>query len=122
MIKLTVAQVLQAAPALQALIKQPHRGDVAFRIRRMVLKLQPEVANAEAARDSLFTDENSELLTDDPKGPRKILPGFVKAFTEDALFSEQIEVDAIPLTPNDLKDASISPEHLMCLGPLLVEE
>jgi hypothetical protein len=119
MIKLTVGQLVQCIPVLQALGAQSHKGRVAFRIRKMILTLQPLAEIAIASISSLFTDENSDLL---PNGLRQSKPEFTASILADPLYAEEVEANVEPLSCADLADATISPEQIGLLGPLLKEE
>jgi len=119
MITLTVLQVLQSAPAIQALAVQPHKGRVAFRIRRLVQALQPLIQTASASQESLFTAANSVVLAN---GRRQIRPECTSEYLKDPLFAETVEVNVEPLSQGDLEDAMISPEQLDALGPLLEDK
>ncbi len=116
--KLTVAQLITADPALACLATQPHKGRVAFRIRRVITAFQPAIVAAMASRNSLLTEENS----DEVKGVRQIRPEHIAGFIADPLFAELVELPIEPLTAADLEDAVISPAHLDALGPLLKED
>ena len=73
------------------------------------------VTAATAAKDALFTPENSDPLGNG----RSLKPECTAAFFADPLFSASVEVDITPLTPSDLMDALISPAQIDALGPLV---
>jgi hypothetical protein len=115
MITLTVLQLLNAVDTMQHLLSQQHKGKSAFAIRRLWRSIYPDVQTACAARDTLFTDENS---IGNGSG-RKLRPELLGAFIRDPLFSTVISIDCDPLTAEDLTEATISPVQLDMLGPLI---
>ena len=117
--RITIKQLLNCVPALNALVSQPHRGEVAFRVRRLAQKVNDELPAANAARDGLFTAENS---TQDETGARTLKPEYVLDFSSSPLFDEVIDIDAKPLTAVDLADAMITPLQIDQLGPLVASE
>jgi hypothetical protein len=118
MIRITVLQLLNAAPVLQLLSQQTHKGEVSFVMRRIAQKAQPEITNACAARDSLQDEFNSVPVDG---GTRAFKPDFIAQLILDPLFSTIVEIDCAPLTPEMLASATISPAHLDALGPFLKE-
>ncbi|HEY4340280.1 MAG TPA: hypothetical protein VGM97_10080 [Steroidobacteraceae bacterium] len=116
MINVTVLQLLQIGPALQSLATQPHKGRVAFRIRKLIMAVQPKLAAASAARDTLFTEENSIPAGN---GARQLKPECVTEVLNDPLFRDMVSLDADLLSMADLEDALISVEHIDALAPLM---
>lgn len=115
---ITVLQLLTAVPSLRDLAAQPHKGLVAFKIRRLLNILQPDIAAATHAKDILFTETNSVPLG----SGRELRPECVASVLADPLFGTPLEVQVVPLRPEDLMNATISPASLEALGPLFCDE
>lgn len=116
MIKLTVLQLIECVPGLEALAAQTHRGEISFRIRRIVQKVNIELPAAAAARNALITDENSVV---DEKGTRSVRPECYPEFLADPLFIQVITLDADPLKISDLEASVITPGQIDQLWPLI---
>jgi hypothetical protein len=119
MLKLTTMQLINAGPVMRQLVRQKTTGLAALRIMRLVAKLNPELRAAEEARNTLATPENSVEIEG---GLRQIRPACLAAFLASPLFTENLDIDALPLRPADIAEAHLSVEDLELLGPLFVDD
>jgi len=147
MIKITVAELLEAAPVLQSLnqARLPARG--AYRATRLMSALGTELKTASESRNKLFLEYGQErrrcvscgeIFAVDvetcpkcqaPKGPdeqslvRDVKPERMEAFLAELkpLLETVIEIAAEPLPLSSIEALEWTPAEMRCLAPFLVE-
>lgn len=120
-ITVTVLQLLNAAPVVRSLASPAQKlfGSASLNVRRLAAKLAPEIQAASAARDTLFTEENS---FSNSTGARQIRPECVSSYFASDLFVQEITVDVRPLGPDDISRALISADEIDMLGPFFEDK
>lgn len=120
-VKLTVAQLiaLGQSDTFAKLSNQDFPAVTAFRIKRLIDAVTPEITRATKARLDLFTDKNSDLKE---SGVRIIKADKMEEFLKQQtpLMAEVVTITAAPLSmENDLTGAKFSARDIEALGPLL---
>jgi hypothetical protein len=122
--KITARQILGLGRSgvMQYLGAQRVPAETAFRLRRLRRLLNPEFIDLNAARDQLFTTENSSENPAVP-GQRILNPECTEAFrAEEALLLDRIiEIAAEPFGPSAFRGVQISEADLEALGPFIDE-
>lgn len=113
-------QLVEAESALHKLMNTPLPAAVAFRLKRVVRVVQPELQAYEEQRLKLV-HEFGEKGED---GRTIVTPANMPAFTEqiEALFNVDIEVNFKPLPIADLGDTAVTAADLLALDWLFVDE
>ncbi len=113
-------QLIEAESALHKLMNTPLPAAVAFRLKRVVRVVQPELQAYEEQRLKLVY----ELGEKDEKGQTIVTPENLPAFTEqiEALFNEEVELNYKPLPIKDLGDTAVTTADLLLLDWLFVDE
>ena len=120
-VSLTVGQVLHLGEegALGKLAQQDFPVATAFRIRRMIDIIRPEMDRAIKARAGIWTDKNSTLQAD---GSRIAKPESLAALNAEwgKLSVESITLQIAPIDlEGDLPGVKLSALDIEALGPLL---
>lgn len=127
--KLTNAEAYAALEAVAPLLPKEGMGArAAYKVHRLAAALQAAIKPAEDVRGKVLTeyvikdDEGKPLPVTDASG--RVLEGQVRLTAEGGkqlseLFAIEIEVDAEPLTLDELEPAKPSPQTIGGLGPFV---
>lgn len=126
MIKVTIEEILNAVPALRVLKEQNFDGMTAFKIARMLREVNKEVELFEQERYKLIEkfcirNENGNIIEDN--GEVKIDPEHVEDFNNEIreMLSNEVEINAVPLSLNTLENLTITPEQAFSLEKFFEE-
>lgn len=127
--KLTNAEAYAAFEAIQPIMATEMGARTAWKVHRLASALQAAIAPAEEVRAKVLAthvlkdDDGKPLPVKDATG--NVLEGQVRLTKEGGdelaeLFAIEIEVDADPLTLDELEPVKASPQTIGGLGPFVV--
>ena len=123
--KVTLRNIYGASGILGLLVEQQLPIRVAFRLTRLITRLNEEYSNLDATRKKLVEDYGTKIKESDPTNPSfTFSEENQKKFTEDFenLLSEEVEIDWSPISIDDLgTDITLSVRELNAIGFIFKE-
>lgn len=118
--EMKIAEALVAREALDKLATKPYNAKLAYRIARMISKLDSELKTFEQKRIELIMKHGEK--TED--GKYTIKPENMELFSKtlNELLSETITIDRLPLPLAMFEDNPLEAADIMKLGALIGEE
>lgn len=118
---LTVRQIIVAVDsgALKRLVTQPIPAVGAWRLRRVLQRLEAEYGPANAARMSLMNDQNSLVVNNG--AARMVRQECAAEFEANPVFAQQVTLDVEPIPVTMLDGATISAADMDLIAPLLCD-
>lgn len=127
MIKVRLREIIDSTDVLRKLAGENLRGRTAFQISKLLKKLEEELDLFNKTRVEIIKkygekDDNGELKTDD-NGNVKIVEESVNAFNQEMLdlLNQEIEINANPITLDDLENINFTPAEITTLMPFIQE-
>ena len=122
MIKATLAEIVSAVPALEAISQRSFNGVNAFKIARLIRELNKEVELFNQERRNLIEkycerDDNGEMVTED--GNIRLQEAYIDNYnnTLQVMLDSEIEINASPLKIEALEDITLTPQQALSLEP-----
>lgn len=127
MIKVTLNTVVNSNEIFQTLATTQMRARAAFRIAKLTRAIAKELELFNIQRESILKkygekDENGNLAVQE-NGTVNIEKDHVNDFNQELfeLLNSEVELNAEPLTLDDIEMAELTPMQVQILGNLLVE-
>jgi hypothetical protein len=120
--KLTLEQIVNSRSALERLMQVRLQSSIAFRIKRAVRQIEPELVDFETQRTQIVRKYGDE--TDPESGIWSIKPEHRQEYAAEiaTLMAEEFRLDVQTLTVSQLGDIEISAAELMALDWLIVDD
>ena len=114
MIKLTISEILNAAPVLTKLTNQTFSGAATFKIARLLKALDKEITIFEETRTKMVQDycekdENGALIEKD--GNIHVMPDKIETFNNEinALLKSEVEINSEKLSIDYFENIELTP-------------
>ena len=127
MMKVTLKDIVESQEVMRTLSNKPLRGRVAFKVARLLKKLEAELTTFNDTRVKLIEsyakkDEEGNYVTND-KNEYQFDQDNANKFVEEInkLLLEEIEIDANPILVNDIEDLDFTPAEMAMLEPFMDE-
>ena len=127
MITVTLKDIVESQEAMRALSEKPLRGRVAFKVARLLKKLEAELTTFNDTRIKLIEayakkDEEGNYITNDKKEYQFDQDNANKFVEElNKLLLEELEIDANPILVDEVEDLDFTPAEMAMLEPFMDE-
>ena len=124
---ITLQNILESQETMQQLSTKALRGRTAYQVARLIKKLETELTTYNDTRLKLIEryakkkDDGSYELNNNNE--YQFTPENMQIYVGEInnLLQEQIEIDANPLSLNDLEDLEFTPAEMVALEPFIEE-
>lgn len=127
MMTVTLRDIVDSQEVMRALSGKQLRGRAAFKVARLLKKLEIELATFNDTRVKLIEnyakkDEEGKYVTND-KNEYQFDDDNANKFVEEInkLLSEQIEIDANPILIDEIEEINFTPAEMAILEPFMDE-
>lgn len=127
MMKVTLKDIVESQEVMRVLSNKSLRGRVAFKVARLLKKLEAELTTFNDTRVKLIEsyakkDEAGNYVTND-KNEYQFDQDNANKFVEEInkLLLEEIEIDANPILVNEIEDLDFTPAEMAMLEPFMDE-
>ena len=127
MITVTLKDIVESQEAMRALSEKPLRGRVAFKVARLLKKLEAELTTFNDTRIKLIEayakkDEEGNYITNDKKEYQFDQDNADKFVEElNRLLLEELEIDANPILVDEIEELDFTPAEMAMLEPFMDE-
>lgn len=127
MITVTLKDIVESQEAMRALSEKPLRGRVAFKVARLLKKLEAELTTFNDTRIRLIEayakkDEEGNYITNDKKEYQFDQDNADKFVEElNRLLLEELEIDANPILVDEIEELDFTPAEMAMLEPFMDE-
>lgn len=127
MIKVTLKDILDSQEVMRTLSNKQLQGRAAFKVARLLKKLENELATFNETRIKLIEnyakkDEEGKYITNE-KNEYQFDENNANKFVEEfnKLLLEEIEIDANPILINEIENIDFTPTEMVALEPFIKE-
>ena len=127
MMKVTLKDIVESQEVMRTLSNKPLRGRVAFKVARLLKKLEAELTTFNDTRVKLIEsyakkDEEGNYVTND-KNEYQFDEGNANKFVEEInkLLLEELDIDANPILVDEIEDLDFTPAEMAALEPFMDE-
>lgn len=127
MMTVTLKDIVDSQEIMRALSNKSLRGRVAFKVARLLKKLEAELTTFNDTRMKLIEsyakkDENGNYVTND-KNEYQFDQDNANKFVEEInkLLLEELDIDANPILVNEIEDLDFTPAEMALLEPFIEE-
>ena len=127
MMKVTLKDIVESQEVMRTLSNKPLRGRVAFKVARLLKKLEAELTTFNDTRVKLIEsyakkDEEGNYVTND-KNEYQFDQDNANKFVEEInkLLLEELDVDANPILVDEIEDLDFTPAEMAALDPFMDE-
>lgn len=127
MITVTLRDIVDSQEVMRALSNKSLRGRVAFKVARLLKKLEAELTTFNDTRMKLIEnyakkDENGNYVTND-KNEYQFDQDNANKFVEEInkLLLEELDIDANPILVDEIEDLDFTPAEMAILEPFMEE-
>lgn len=127
MMKVTLKDIVESQEVMRTLSNKPLRGRVAFKVARLLKKLEAELTTFNDTRVKLIEsyakkDEEGNYVTND-KNEYQFDQDNANKFIEEInkLLLEELDVDANPILVDEIEDLDFTPAEMAALEPFMDE-
>ena len=127
MITVTLKEIVESQDVMRVLSNKPLRGRAAFKVARLLKKLETELTTFNDTRIKLIEsyakkDENGQFVTNE-KNEYQFDKENADKFVEEInkLLLEEIEIDANPILINEIEELNFTPSEMALLEPFMDE-
>ncbi|MBR6253559.1 MAG: hypothetical protein IKR04_06985 [Clostridia bacterium] len=127
MMKVTLKDIVESQEVMRTLSNKPLRGRVAFKVARLLKKLEAELTTFNDTRVKLIEsyakkDEEGNYVTND-KNEYQFDQDNANKFVEEInkLLLEELDVDANPILVDEIEDLDFTPAEMAALEPFMDE-
>ena len=127
MMKVTLKDIVESQEVMRTLSNKPLRGRVAFKVARLLKKLEAELTTFNDTRVKLIEsyakkDEEGNYVTND-KNEYQFDQDNANKFVEEInkLLLEELDVDANPILVDEIEDLDFTPAEMAALKPFMDE-
>lgn len=127
MMKVTLKDIVESQEVMRTLSNKPLRGRVAFKVARLLKKLEAELTTFNDTRVKLIEsyakkDEEGNYVTND-KNEHQFDQDNANKFIEEInkLLLEELDVDANPILVDEIEDLDFTPAEMAALEPFMDE-
>lgn len=125
--KVTLKDIVESQEVMRTLSNKPLRGRVAFKVARLLKKLEAELTTFNDTRVKLIEsyakkDEEGNYVTND-KNEYQFDQDNANKFVEEInkLLLEELDVDANPILVDEIEDLDFTPAEMAALEPFMDE-
>ena len=125
MMKVTLKDIVESQEVMRTLSNKPLRGRVAFKVARLLKKLEAELTTFNDTRVKLIEsyakkDEEGNYVTND-KNEYQFDQDNANKFVEEInkLLLEELDVDANPILVDEIEDLDFTPAEMAALEPFM---
>lgn len=127
MITVTLKEIVESQDVMRVLSNKPLRGRAAFKVARLLKKLETELTTFNDTRIKLIEsyakkDENGQFVTNE-KNEYQFDQENANKFVEEInkLLLEEIEIDANPILIDEIEELDFTPSEMALLEPFMDE-
>lgn len=127
MMTVTLRDIVDSQEVMRTLSNKPLRGRVAFKVARLLKKLEAELTTFNDTRMKLIEnyakkDENGNYVTND-KNEYQFDQDNANKFVEEInkLLLEKLDIDANPILVDEIEDLDFTPAEMAILEPFMEE-
>lgn len=127
MMTVTLKDIVESQEVMRTLSNKPLRGRVAFKVARLLKKLEAELTTFNDTRVKLIEsyakkDENGNYVTND-KNEYQFDRDNANKFIEEVnkLLSEELQIDANPILVDEIEELDFTPAEMAVLEPFMDE-
>ena len=127
MMTVTLKDIVESQEVMRTLSNKPLRGRAAFKVARLLKKLEAELTTFNDTRVKLIEsyakkDEDGQFVTND-KNEYQFDQDNANKFVDEInkLLLEPIEVDANPISIDEIEELDFTPSEMAALEPFLDE-
>ena len=127
MMKVTLKDIVESQEVMRTLSNKPLRGRVAFKVARLLKKLEAELTTFNDTRVKLIEsyakkDEEGNYVTND-RNEYQFDQDNANKFVEEInkLLSEELDIDATPILVDEIEDLDFTPAEMAALEPFMDE-
>ena len=127
MIKVTLKDIVESQDVMRILSNKPLRGRAAFKVARLLKKLEVELTTFNDTRVKLIEayakkDEDGNFVTND-KNEYQFDTDNANKFVEELnkLLLEELEIDANPILIDEIEELDFTPTEMAMLEPFMDE-
>ena len=127
MMTVTLKDIVESQEVMRTLSNKPLRGRVAFKVARLLKKLEAELTTFNDTRVKLIEsyakkDENGNYVTND-KNEYQFDRDNANKFIEEVnkLLSEELQIDANPILVDEIEELDFTPAEMAILEPFMDE-
>ena len=127
MIKVTLKDIVESQDVMRALSSKQLRGRVAFKVARLLKKLETELATFNDTRIKLIEtyakkDDEGNFVTNE-KNEYQFDADNANKFVEEInkLLLEEIDIDANPILVDEIEELNFTPAEIVALEPFMDE-
>ena len=127
MIKVTLKDIVESQDVMRALSSKQLRGRVAFKVARLLKKLEAELATFNDTRIKLIEtyakkDDEGNFVTNE-KNEYQFDADNANKFVEEInkLLLEEIDIDANPILVDEIEELNFTPAEIVALEPFMDE-
>lgn len=127
MMKVTLKDIVESQEVMRTLSNKPLRGRVAFKVARLLKKLEAELTTFNDTRIKLIEsyakkDEEGNYVTND-KNEYQFDQDNANKFVEEInkLLLEELDIDANPILVDEIEDLDFTPAEMAALEPFMDE-
>ena len=127
MMKVTLKDIVESQEVMRTLSNKPLRGRVAFKVARLLKKLEAELTTFNDTRVKLIEsyakkDEEGNYITND-KNEYQFDQDNANKFVEEInkLLLEELDIDANPILVDEIEDLDFTPAEMAALEPFMDE-
>ena len=125
--KVTLKEIVESQEAMRALSNKSLRGRVAFKVARLLKKLEAELTTFNDTRTKLIEsyakkDEEGNFVTND-KNEYQFDQENANKFVEEInkLLLEELDIDANPILVDEIEELDFTPAEMAALEPFMDE-
>lgn len=123
----TLKDIVESQEAMRALSTKPLRGRAAFKVARLLKKLEVELSTFNDTRMRLIEnyakkDENGQFVTNE-QNEYQFDKEHADKFVEEVnkLLAEEIQIDANPILISEVEELDFTPAEMAMLEPFMDE-
>ena len=127
MMTVTLKDIVESQEVMRTLSNKPLRGRVAFKVARLLKKLEAELTTFNDTRVKLIEsyakkDEEGNYVTND-KNEYQFDRDNANKFIEEVnkLLSEELQIDANPILVDEIEELDFTPAEMAVLEPFMDE-
>ena len=123
----TLKDIVDSQEVMRLLSNKPLRGRAAFKVARLLKKLESELVTFNDTRIKLIEnyakkDENGQFITNE-KNEYQFDEDNATLFVEEInkLLTEEIQIDASPILLNEIEELNFTPVEMALIEPFIEE-
>ena len=123
----TLKDIVDSQEVMRLLSNKPLRGRAAFKVARLLKKLESELVTFNDTRIKLIEnyakkDENGQFITNE-KNEYQFDEDNATLFVEEInkLLTEEIQIDASPILLNEIEELNFTPVEMTLIEPFIEE-